>query len=86
MIIEALLFTTLVVKTHDWYDQDCCSDRDCHPVPDGVVIDTPDGVKVYGRWTIPYGDKSLRWSRDDHDHICTNNLLLFCVYRKPNWM
>ncbi len=95
MIVRLLtLFFTLVwiaspADAHDWYDGDCCSDRDCHPVADGIVIDTQDGgVDVKGfiqsggfiQHLAPSSTR-LRWSLDTRDHICNDAEKLICVYR-----
>jgi hypothetical protein len=53
------------------YDQACCADHDCHPVPDGVVDDSPDGgIEVKGYGHIPKGDSRIHDSQDTEDHLC----------------
>jgi len=68
---------------HEWYSNECCSDRDCHPVADGVVKELADGVHVQGWDVLKYTDSRLKWSQDAHNHICVNstNTSLYCVYR-----
>jgi hypothetical protein len=75
----------------DWYDAKCCSNRDCHPVPDGFVSNTEQGVEVKGHGLLSYTDPRLNWSRDLRDHICESQTYyngvkqpgkLLCVYRK----
>src|SRR6185369_9520380 len=36
---------------HEWYSNECCSDRDCHPVADGVVKEL---AEVVTRCPQPY--------------------------------
>jgi hypothetical protein len=76
------------------YDSSCCSGEDCAQVPDGLVTPTPDGYRVqigvddhplaFGPIdvVIPYGDKRIVHSHDEHFHVCigktTNSI--FCVY------
>src|SRR5262245_9668074 len=79
---------------HSWYDRSCCSDQDCHPVPDGSVTETKDGVVVKGWGIMSETDPRLRWSQDDQDHLCeskpgpaalgkwASTPKLLCVYRK----
>lgn len=80
-------------SSHSWYEVSCCSDRDCKPVADGVVVERADGVHVEGHGVLSRTDSRLRWSRDDSDHICETaatgygtSRKLVCVYRKPNGM
>lgn len=35
-------------RAHSWYAAACCSERDCAPVEDGVVIEKSDGVLAVG--------------------------------------
>jgi hypothetical protein len=63
---------------HSWYDYECCSEKDCHPLKDGSVKITPlgyqvdyvsrDGFRV--QMLINFGDKRIRQSRDQHFHTC----------------
>jgi hypothetical protein len=71
---------------HAWYEPACCSERDCAAVDDGVVVERVDGVHVKGWGVLSRTDPRLRWSRDDHDHVCAMPEKLYCVYRKPNGM
>jgi hypothetical protein len=76
------------------YDSSCCSGEDCAQVSDGLVTPTPEGWRVrigvddhplaFGLIdvVIPYGDKRIVHSHDEHFHVCigktTNSI--FCVY------
>lgn len=67
---------------HSWYDSDCCSEGDCHPVAgrevaDGFVLEYKDQS-----FHVAYGDKRLRVSADTKFHLCINAYLttLHCVY------
>ena len=75
-------------ESHSWYESACCGGTDCAPVPDGVVVNTKEGVMVAGFGLLSYTDPRLRWSRDDHDHVCASHDLppkLHCIYRKPTF-
>jgi len=76
-------------RAHSWYEASCCSERDCVPVEDGVVVEKADGVHVQGFGILSRTDPRLRLSRDDRDHLCVAQAgatKLICVYRKPNGM
>lgn len=75
----------LPARGHSFYEPACCSERDCAPVADGVVVEKPDGVHVRGHDVLSRTDPRLRWSRDDRDHLCVSpSSKLLCVYRRPN--
>ncbi len=80
---------TRSVWAHDWYDAQCCAEKDCYPVPDNVVVDAADGgVDVEGFGHLDRDNSKLRMSLDMHDHICEHNVYsdgkstraLVCVY------
>jgi hypothetical protein len=76
-------------RAHSWYEAACCSERDCVPVEEGVVVEKADGVHVQGHGILNRMDPRLRMSRDDRDHLCVaphSSTKLLCVYRKPNGM
>jgi len=78
------LLLSTQAAAHEWYEPACCAETHCRPVADGVVEQKPDGVWVSGYGILRYDDGRLRWSRDDHDHVCSNGGKLLCVYRKPS--
>jgi hypothetical protein len=83
--VTVLRFST-PARGHSWYEQACCSEKDCAPVPAGDVADKPDGVHVKGWGVLSPSDSRLRWSRDDRDHVCQQPNKLLCVYRRPMGM
>lgn len=59
------------LQAHSWYDHECCSDRDCHPLADGDVMVRIDGYYIQSLgWLIPYGSAIIRFSADEHYHVC----------------
>lgn len=52
------------------YDYACCSDKDCRPVPNAEVNEGQGGYSYRGQ-SIPYGDRRIRQSGDEHFHVCT---------------
>ena len=59
-----------------WYDPECCSDRDCRPVPAGFIRWTPEGWLIIDTGQIipeiENGKRNtrLRVSKDLQNHIC----------------
>lgn len=80
-----LALASVPARGHEWYENACCSDRDCAPVADGTVTDKKGGVAIEGFGTLNYSDPRLRWSRDNRDHLCISSgppQKLICVYRR----
>lgn len=82
-----------------WYDPECCSLRDCAPVPWGAVQETREGYMVSlgpgdhflvdGQFEehIAHGDRRIRESRDGDWHVCLSHgstPMVLCVYRPPS--
>jgi hypothetical protein len=86
------IYLSLLSPIHDWYEQSCCSNTHCHPVPDGTVTNTGAGVFVKGYGLLSYTDPRLRWSQNNSDHLCelpqtlgeseSREMKLLCVYRR----
>ena len=83
--IPALFVAALLagpVGAHSWYDPDCCSAKDCAPIPAATVTITGDGYTVtlnpgdHFLATKPltaffaHGDENLRPSADGDWHAC----------------
>jgi hypothetical protein len=84
IIIHSLKAVSFIVAIHMWYDNECCANKDCHPVEAGQIRELREGVSVPGYGMLGYGDPRLRWSQDDRDHICVSQARnLICVYRQP---
>lgn len=74
LAILGLLWYVHPVRAHSWYDADCCSDNDCHPIDScDELHEQPDGSY---RWTSPKGQSfsfrkdRVRPSKDAHCHVC----------------
>lgn len=70
---------------HSFYDPACCSDRDCGPLPDGIVTGTKDGWHIAtNNMTLPYNSPKVRNSPDGKFHGCFLNgnpkTALICLY------
>ena len=103
-----LLFAAPASAHHDqviresgshWYDPECCSDKDCKPVPPGFVEYTGSGWLVLdtGQF-IPELDANgepnprVKNSKDNRNHICRPQAdpmrpiytpAVVCYYRPP---
>src|SRR5215467_7496336 len=91
LIIAALalliaLSLTRTVRSHSWYDADCCSDHDCEPVSAvSFVASDPKSVPVMVV-TTSFGTKPvtsetrIRESHDSRMHACIFRSKLICLY------
>jgi hypothetical protein len=73
-IIGLLILMSTTAVAHEWYDYDCCDQRDCYPLPDDAFLDElPDG-NYYARWISPLDGKLIegvvaaRNVRDTQNH------------------
>jgi hypothetical protein len=65
----ALCSLTRPAQGHDWYDEECCSGKDCAPAYPGEVVRTQEGWLIVPlRITIPFA--RTRTSADDQFHYC----------------
>ena len=86
-ILSASTISTLVYA-HSFYDHDCCSDQDCHPIescdelheqPDGSYTWTDDAGRTYR-----FRSERVRPSKDAHCHVCTVARYGLCAYIQQN--
>lgn len=56
--------------SHSWYDPECCSDRDCHPVDSRELAEAADGTWIYLPTGARFERSKIRPSRDARFHIC----------------
>lgn len=66
--LALVLASVMPAVAHSWYPHDCCSDRDCYPVPVSDVKTVPGGWLVEGKTFVGYAD--ARPSPDGKFHIC----------------
>jgi hypothetical protein len=78
------------------YSTECCNAKDCEPVEDAAVKETPLGYEVRYMTTrgfvasgfIPYGDKRIKEPLDEKFHVCSLPQYtepegrLLCIYPK----
>lgn len=58
--------------SHDWYDRECCSDRDCRPANPGEVIEKDGGYWIESsKEHLKYDNPKVRHtSQDNQFHLC----------------
>lgn len=57
-----------VLLVHSWYPQECCSERDCHPVPCEEISEAPNGGIRFQEHL--FEKQRVRPSLDAQCHIC----------------
>jgi hypothetical protein len=82
--LAALALFTVPAFAHSWYPYECCSERDCFPVPVHDVRVVPGG------WTLSDGtmvrQDEARPSPDGRFHVCRSQDgkgALIRMYSKP---
>lgn len=69
LAIAVLIHACTYARAHSWYPAECCSDRDCYPLPDGSVKKVPGGYQLIENGEF-IAEKDTREGRDDQFHIC----------------
>lgn len=70
------------VTVPDWYDLDCCSKSDCHPVETKEVDFSIDkfAQPVATYKTLTYDKSRWRKSKDERYHACFRGDIVYCIY------
>ena len=83
LLLSSLFITPALA--HSWYDKDCCSDTDCHPI--ASCDELQEGKNGSYSWTSPEGvtfyfrPDRVRPSQDKHCHVCTlSSAYGLCAY------
>jgi len=73
----------LLLLAHWLYTDECCSNRDCHPVPCVEIHRVKDGWKWRGIW---FASNVLKLSPDGACHVChaTEAFIGRCIYLPPD--
>ena len=69
-VVLMLVFLSSPALAHSFYDYDCCSDRDCHPVNSDDLVEVEDGCWKYLPTGAKFCGKQVRPSQDKHWHVC----------------
>ena len=88
-VIAAFLCLIKAAGGHDaprgWsYDQECCSDRDCAPIPAKGIQALPDGSYMLPTGEV-VGKEKIKRSQDEEYHLCRlpGGTHIFCLYVPP---
>lgn len=90
IVLLAALVTGLLLaglsccKAHSWYPADCCSDRDCAPIPSSDVDETAEGFVIKSTGEFIERSKA-KMAPDDQFHICRypSSKIIICFFQ-PN--
>jgi hypothetical protein len=71
-----------------FYDNNCCSKRDCEPVEPGAIRQTTDGYVIryltsrghVAEGFLRFGATGIRVSRDAKEHACSPQDKVICIY------
>lgn len=80
-----VVFHVKPVRSHEWYDPECCSKKDCREVRAGEVRFVEEGVQhIPSGKVFKWGDWRLKPSQDANTHVCLrgglNGAEAICVY------
>ena len=82
--MKILLIAVMLV--HSWYNEKCCHDKDCHPVPFEEIEKISDGWLWRDAATKQrywFSHDRLRTSHDDACHVCISPMTIpsgICLY------
>lgn len=79
-VLLLILLGSFSVLAHEWYDSECCHEKDCREVESAELVFTPSGYKI-GQWFFPWDDGRIRRSKDNKFHICILGQDPICLYR-----
>jgi len=63
------LISAAPILAHSWYPQECCHDKDCHPVPCAELKVAAKG-DVMWKGVLYFSGPMLRDSLDGQCHVC----------------
>lgn len=67
ILFAVLIFNINPAFSHEWYDQACCSNRDCHPIPCEDIIEKGRILIYQG---LSYSGSMIKSSKDALCHAC----------------
>lgn len=72
IILSILVIASLntALSAHDWYPYDCCSEKDCHPIPCEAIKEQGKNL-VYNGYT--FFEDMIKPSLDGQCHVCISN-------------
>lgn len=67
--VAMLLFAYSAARAHSWYPIECCSDRDCEPLPDDAVAIVAGGYLIKATGEL-IAEQEARQGKDEVFHVC----------------
>jgi hypothetical protein len=86
LLAAALMLVNGAATAHSWYSEQCCHDKDCHPVRCQEIEKISDGWLWHDKATKRrhwFPHDRLHASRDDTCHVCVSPLTTpsgICLY------
>ena len=79
LCLVAIVILLNKAVAHDWYDRECCSNKDCYPLPEDAYLEERENGSYYAKWISPLNGKviegivqrqNVRDTRDGRIHGC----------------
>lgn len=82
-LVAVFLCLISAASSHEFYEHHCCNNRDCKPVDDNEVTQTPGGFIVGGEH-VTRPDARIRKPINERFHVCRHYQTgqLLCIYPK----
>jgi len=76
LFVLLVVMLTSISYAHEWYDLECCSDKDCAPVLKTKNGPVPGSLYITSKHGTVLINKNFpkRQSRDNQEHICMANV------------
>jgi hypothetical protein len=81
--MENLTIAALMLA-HSWYPQECCHDKDCHPIPCAELTVTSNGDAMW-KGVLYFSPSMLRDSLDGQCHVCVEEGLNASIIPYPRY-
>ena len=78
IIVLLLCLIPIVAMAHGWYPPDCCSGRDCLPIPCDQLVEQDNGNWLYNQ--LVFLKQNVKPSLDKFCHICMPNGVPGCAF------
>lgn len=79
-----LYIDQLITLVHSWYPSECCSEKDCKPVPCTDLLEQSNGTWLYD--TMVFRLDQVKPSLDGLCHACFNDYTMkpLCLFIQMN--
>lgn len=69
-----LIPLTILLMAHSWYPNECCSGKDCKPIPCEEITEVSSNLMRYK--DLEFKGPMIRDTKDNSCHICTYEYIL----------